>query len=497
MSEQKNRKHNRPIPKAPRGFKDVTTDIYRSRTHIIKNISAVYEKYGFDFLETSAIETVESLGKFLPDTDRPNEGVFAWKDDDETWLALRYDHTAPLARFYAENINSLPNPFRRYSYGPVWRNEKPGPDRFRQFYQMDADTVGSKQIGSDAEMCMMLCDSLGSIGIHYNEYRLRINNRKILSGIVEKAKITDKEHPEEAEDLFFNICRVIDKLDRLGIEAVKKLLGPGREDKSGDFTRGLNLCPSQIDFFSALLTKKDSRTNFFSDLRAVLKGSSKGNEGLDELEKMADIFLAEGYSESVFSFDPTVVRGLGYYTGPVYEVELNRKMIDRRGKEYAIGSIAGGGRYDGLVRRFTGQDVPATGISIGIDRLLAISKIEGKIKQSNRGPIIVTVMDKERYEDYQKIVSMLRKGGLRAEIFLGNPKDLGRQLKYADQRESPFAIIQGSLEAEKGTVQVKDLILGSKFAQKIDTNDEWKEHPSQFEVNLLDLVEVIKSRIEV
>ena len=497
MSVQKQKKRNRPIPRTPRGFKDVTTNIYHSREHIIRNISAVYEKYGFDFLETSAVETVESLGKFLPDTDRPNEGIFAWKDEDETWLALRYDHTAPLARFYAENINSLPSPFRRYSYGPVWRNEKPGPDRFRQFYQMDADTVGSKQIGADAEMCMMLCDSLESIGINFNEYTLRLNNRKILSGIVEKAKITDGKVPDEAEELFFNICRVIDKLDRLGIEAVKMLLGPGREDTSGDYTKGLNLSSSQIDFFSAFLKKNDSQKNFFSDLRSILKGSPKGNEGLDELEKMAEIFSAEGYSESVFSFDPTVVRGLGYYTGPVYEVELNRRMIDPTGKEFSIGSIAGGGRYDGLVRRFTGQDVPATGISIGIDRLLAILKIEDKIKKSTRGPIIVTVMDKERFEDYQKIVTALRKGGLRAEIFLGNPKDLGRQLKYADQRESPFAVIQGSLEAEKGTVQVKDLILGSKFSQNINTNDEWKEHPSQFEVKLDDLVEVIKSRVEV
>ena len=355
MSDKKQKKHRRPIPKAPRGFKDVATDLYHSREHIIKNISAVYEKYGFDFLETSAIETVESLGKFLPDTDRPNDGIFAWKDDDETWLALRYDHTAPLARFYAENINSLPSPFRRYSYGPVWRNEKPGPDRFRQFYQMDADTVGSKQIGSDAEMCMMLCDSLESIGINFNEYTLRLNNRKILAGIVEKAKIADSKTPEDAEQLFFNICRVLDKLDRLGIEAVRMLLGQGREDKSGDFTKGLNLTPSQIDFFSEILSKKHSPKNFFSDLRTVLKGSLKGNEGLDELEKMAHIFLAEGYSEKIFSFDPTVVRGLGYYTGPVYEVELNRGMIDQSGKEYSIGSIAGGGRYDGLVRRFTGQ----------------------------------------------------------------------------------------------------------------------------------------------
>ena len=496
MTKEKKKKPKRPIPKTPRGFRDYMSYEGHFRTEIIKKISAIYEIYGFEFLETSAVETVDSLGKFLPDVDRPNDGIFAWLDDDDTWLALRYDHTAPLARFYSQYRNDLPNPYRRYSYGPVWRNEKPGPDRFRQFYQIDADTVGTPQIGADAEMCMMVCDALELIGMDAEDYKFKLNNRKILSGIIQIAGIKENQmHP--VDDTFFqNICRAIDKFDRLGLEGVRKLLGSGRRDESGDFTDGLNLSTGQIDFFTELLSSKGSRKEFLTNLRNILKKSEIGTQGLNELEEMVDIFLASGYSEDKFSFDPSVVRGLGYYTGPVFEVELNKKIIDKKGNEHSFGSISGGGRYDDLVKRFTGQNVPATGVSIGVDRLIAALKIEEKIKQNTLGPILVTVMDKERYKDYQKIVNMLRQGGLRAEIFLGNPKDLGRQLKYADQRKSPFAIIQGSEEAEKEIVQLKDLNLGSKLSETISSNEEWKAHPSQFEVPLANLVSEIKTLLE-
>ena len=496
MTKEKKKKPKRPIPKTPRGFRDYMSYEGHFRTEIIKKISTIYEIYGFEFLETSAVETVDSLGKFLPDVDRPNDGIFAWLDDDETWLALRYDHTAPLARFYSQYRNDLPNAYRRYSYGPVWRNEKPGPDRFRQFYQIDADTVGTPQIGADAEMCMMVCDALELIGMDAEDYKFKLNNRKILSGIIQIAGIKENQmHP--VDDTFFqNICRAIDKFDRLGLEGVRKLLGSGRRDESGDFTEGLNLSTGQIDFFTELLSSKGSRKEFLTNLRNILKKSEIGTQGLNELEEMVDIFLASGYSEDKFSFDPSVVRGLGYYTGPVFEVELNKKIIDKKGNEHSFGSISGGGRYDDLVKRFTGQNVPATGVSIGVDRLIAALQIEEKIKQNTLGPILVTVMDKERYKDYQKIVNMLRQGGLRAEIFLGNPKDLGRQLKYADQRKSPFAIIQGSEEAEKEIVQLKDLNLGSKLSETISSNEEWKAHPSQFEVPLANLVSEIKTLLE-
>ena len=496
MTKEKKKKPKRPIAKTPRGFRDYMSYEGHFRTEIIKKISTIYEIYGFEFLETSAVETVDSLGKFLPDVDRPNDGIFAWLDDDETWLALRYDHTAPLARFYSQYRNDLPNPYRRYSYGPVWRNEKPGPDRFRQFYQIDADTVGTPQIGADAEMCMMVCDALELIGMDAEDYKFKLNNRKILSGIIQIAGINENQmHP--VDDTFFqNICRAIDKFDRLGLEGVRKLLGSGRKDESGDFTDGLNLSIGQIDFFTELLSFKGSRREFLTNLRNILKKSEIGTQGLNELEEMIDIFLASGYSEDKFSFDPSVVRGLGYYTGPVFEVELNKKIIDKKGNEHSFGSISGGGRYDDLVKRFTGQNVPATGVSIGVDRLIAALQIEEKIKQNTLGPILVTVMDKERYKDYQKIVNMLRQGGLRAEIFLGNPKDLGRQLKYADQRKSPFAIIQGSEEAEKEIVQLKDLNLGSKLSETIISNEEWKAHPSQFEVPLVNLVTEIKALLE-
>ena len=345
-------------------------------------------------------------------------------------------------------------------------------------------------------MCMMVCDALELIGMDAEDYKFKLNNRKILSGIIQIAGIKENQmHP--VDDTFFqNICRAIDKFDRLGLEGVRKLLGSGRRDESGDFTEGLNLSTGQIDFFTELLSSKGSRKAFLTNLRNILKKSEIGTQGLNELEEMVDIFLASGYSEDKFSFDPSVVRGLGYYTGPVFEVELNKKIIDKKGNEHSFGSISGGGRYDDLVKRFTGQNVPATGVSIGVDRLIAALKIEEKIKQNTLGPILVTVMDKERYKDYQKIVNMLRQGGLRAEIFLGNPKDLGRQLKYADQRKSPFAIIQGSEEAEKEIVQLKDLNLGSKLSETISSNEEWKEHPSQFEVPLANLISEIKKLLE-
>jgi len=551
----KPRKQPRPKAETPKGFRDYFGAEVSERAAMLDTIAGVYHRYGFDALESSAVETVEALGKFLPDVDRPNDGVFAWQDEDETWLALRYDLTAPLARVYAQHRNDLPTPYRRYAMGPVWRNEKPGPGRFRQFYQCDADTVGSASMAADAEICAMLADTLEEVGIERGDYVVRVNNRKVLNGVLEVAGLMDPAAPDRFAEERGIVLRAIDKLDRIGPEGVYALLGEGRKDESGDFTKGAGLSEAQayvvLQFFDfnaqrerrlRKLEKLESlsggrlkeksreailagdyrntdipmewrqRLNDFtvSVLRGLVDGSvpdipasEVGLAGVDELEEIAGLLFAQGYGPDRVVIDPSVVRGLGYYTGPVYEAELTFEILDEKGRPRQFGSVAGGGRYDDLVKRFTGQAVPATGVSIGVDRLLAALHAKGRLRDSNiwRGPVVVTVMDRDRMADYQEMVGKLRnayidpddpsKGKIRAEVYLGNPKNFGNQMKYADRRGSPVAIIAGSDEFEKGVVQIKDLILGAQLAQDA-TLEEWKERPSQIEVPRDQLIEKVR-----
>ena len=471
------KKQPRPKAQTPKGFQDYFGADVTARAEMLNTIAGVYHRYGFDALETSAVETVEALGKFLPDVDRPNEGVFAWEEDSD-WLALRYDLTAPLARVAAQYRNDLPFPYRRYAMGPVWRNEKPGPGRFRQFYQCDADTVGSGSVAADAEICAMLSDTLEAVGIERGDYVIRVNNRKVLSGVMEVAGLVGDD--KEAERGI--VLRAIDKLDRLGAEGVWALLGEGRKDASGDFTKGAGLAAEQSEIVMGFMTaKRDTGAATVARLRELVTGSTVGLEGASELETIAALLEAQGYGPDRIVIDPSVVRGLGYYTGPVYEAELTFEITDDKGRPRNFGSVAGGGRYDDLVKRFTGQEVPATGVSIGVDRLLAALRAKGRIDTTARGPVVVTVMDRARMSDYQTMVAELRKAGVRAEVYLGNPKNFGNQLKYADKRASPVAIIAGSDEFDKDIVQIKDLILGAEIAKNA-TLEEWQDRPSQYEV---------------
>jgi len=480
----KPKKTQRPKAQAPKGFADYFGTDVTERSAMLQKIAAVYHRYGFDALESSAVETVEALGKFLPDVDRPNEGVFAWQEEDGDWLALRYDMTAPLARVYAQHRNDLPNPYRRYTMGPVWRNEKPGPGRFRQFYQCDADTVGSASMGADAEICAMLADTLEAVGIARGDYVIRINNRKVLNGVMEVAGLAGDD--KEAERGI--VLRAIDKLDRLGPDGVRALLGAGRKDESGDFTDGAGLGDAQADVVMGFMdAKRDTGADTVARLRELVTGSDVGEQGVGELEEIAALLDAGGYGPDRIIIDPSVVRGLGYYTGPVYEAELTFEIKDEKGRPRNFGSVAGGGRYDDLVKRFTGQEVPATGISIGVDRLLAALRATGRISTTDHGPVVVTVMDRDRMADYQAMVAELRQAGIRAEVYLGNPKNFGNQLKYADKRNSPIAIIEGGDEKERGVVQIKDLILGAKIAETA-THEEWRDRPSQFEVPRADML---------
>ena len=532
----------RPKAETPKGFRDYFGAEVTERKAMLDAISEVYLRYGFDPLETSAVETVEALGKFLPDVDRPNDGVFAWQDEDKDWLALRYDLTAPLARVAAQYRNDLPSPYRRYAMGPVWRNEKPGPGRFRQFYQCDADTVGSASVAADAEICAMLSDALEVVGIPRGDYVVKVNNRKVLNGVMEMAGVLDPSDPDKFIAERGIVLRAIDKLDRLGDAGVRALLGTGRKDESGDFTEGAGLSGEQVQIIMrfvmaqkevasrlaglALISVEGSSANKVATdlavgefleqsggtprspeevveqeslrnevtlqvLREIVGNSLVGVEGVEELATIATLLKAQEYDADRIRIDPSVVRGLGYYTGPVFEAELTFEILDDKGRKRQFGSVAGGGRYDGLVKRFTGQHVSATGVSIGVDRLLAALRAKGRTGGDATGPVVVTVMDRDRMGDYFAMAADLRNAGIRSEVYLGNPKQFGNQLKYADKRASPVAVIQGGNEAAAGTVILKDLILGAKIAQSA-TLEEWKDRPAQMEVPRADLVAAVK-----
>lgn len=500
------KKQPRPKAETPKGFRDYFGAEVTERSAMLGQIAEVYHRYGFDALESAAVETVEALGKFLPDVDRPNEGVFAWEEDSD-WLALRYDLTAPLARVYAQFRNDLPTPYRRYAMGPVWRNEKPGPGRYRQFYQCDADTVGSASMAADAEICTMLADTLEAVGIPRGDYIIRVNNRKVLNGVLESMGLGENPATKDA------VLRTIDKFGKVGEAGVIELLGAGRKDQSGAFIEGVGLNNGQIQTCINYLGWKKTLTDVatyasseagegmanrdaasdivMSRLRELVGNSQVGLEGVEELEGISTLCLSGGYGPDRIVIDPSVVRGLGYYTGPVYEAELTFDILDDKGRKRQFGSVAGGGRYDDLVKRFTGQEVPATGISIGVDRLLAALREKGRIGSESSGPVVVTVMDRDRMGDYLAMVADLRNAGIRAEVYLGNPKNFGNQLKYADKRQSPVAVIQGDDEKVRGVVQLKDLILGAKIAESA-SHEEWKSQPAQTEIPAAELVAEVK-----
>jgi histidyl-tRNA synthetase len=459
----------------PRGLADRGPAEIAATRQMVEAIRVVFERYGFEPVETPAIEYTDTLGKFLPDQDRPNEGVFSFQDDDEQWLSLRYDLTAPLARYVAENFQNLPLPYRSYRFGWVFRNEKPGPGRFRQFMQFDADTVGAASMAADAEMCMLASDTMEALGIPRGSYVVKVNNRKVLDGAMDRVHI-----PAEKR---LTTMRAIDKLDRLGIEGVKMLLGKGRKDESGDFTKGAELSDSQIAGIVTAITGTSGETG------------STGAPGEEELSEIAKLVRATGYDDRV-RIDKTVVRGLEYYTGPVYEVELTFEIKDEKGRPVRFGSVGGGGRYDGLVSRFRGEPVPATGFSIGVSRLQAALTHLGKISEKPApGPVVVTIFDRDRVADYQRMVSALRAAKIRAELYLGNPKNnLGTQLKYADKRGAPCAVIQGGDEKARGEVQIKDLILGATLADTKDREDYLKKQAeAQFAVKEAALVEAVRA----
>ena len=479
----------RPIPRLPKGLRDTFASDVLARRHAVDKIRKVYEMYGFAPLETSAIEYVETLGKFLPESSTPAGGIFAFQDEDNSWLALRYDLTAPLSRIFSEYRKEIPQPFRRYQVGLVWRNEKPGPGRFREFYQFDIDTVGASSMAADAEICCVLADALEALDISRGDYIIRVNNRKALNGVLEVVGIS----PED-EETSLGVLRAIDKLDRLGLSAVRELLGKGRVDESGDFMKGANLREEQIQLIVDLLSvKEDLRSEVCNRFESLVKGSAVGEEGVAELREIDRFLSAVGYGEDRVIFDPTVVRGLAYYTGPVFEAALTFETTDETGQKRQFGSVAGGGRYDYLVERFVGEKVPATGASIGVDRLLAALKHLGKLSGiETSAPVVITVMDRNYILEYEKMTFQLRNAGIPAEMYLGSG-GFKKQLQYADDRGSIVAVIAGSREFEAGEVSLKDLRLGRELSKNITDRAAWsKEQPAQITIPISNLVEEVR-----
>jgi len=478
-------------PEKPRGFEDISGDDLLSLQGLISKIEDTYKFYGFDKLETSTIELSDVIGSYLPDQDRPNEGVFSFEDEDGRWLSLRYDLTAGLARYVAENYDSLPKPFRRYQSGWVFRNEKPGPGRFRQFMQVDADTVGSANPLSDAEMCMMFSDVFENIGIEKKDYIIRLNNRNLLDALLNQTKISIRDNNNQ----YLTVMRSIDKLDRLGIKGVRELLGKGRKDKSGDFTKGADLSNEQIDLIINFLNqgeecKKVSRENALLNLNKTFCESDKFEEAIGELNSISSILDDLGYNEEKIAIDPSVVRGLGYYTGPIYEADL---VFPKNEELNNFGSVGGGGRYDNLVDRLKGVKVPATGISIGVSRLLSAIKILNKNNINFTSvDAVVLIMDHSDKSFYFNLATQLRSEGIVADLYMGD-SNMKAQLKYADKKGARVAIIVGEDEKASNSVTIKDLFKGKEVSSEISENEEWRSgKSSQITVSIDKMVESTK-----
>ena len=430
-------KKTKPSKELPLGFVDRQEKELLIRDFVISNIKEVMIKYGFQYLETPSFEYSDSIGKFLPDKERPDSGVFSFKDDNK-WMSLRYDLTAPLARYVAKNYLEIPKPFKRYQLGAVWRNEKPGPGRFREFLQFDADYVGTKNLQADAELCVLISEILEKCGLDKKDYTVKISSRKLTDKLFQKMKITSKEQ-------ISTTLRALDKIDRLGWDEAKKLLGEGRKDKSGDYTKGANLSNDQIKI-----------------IESTLSGKIPDSEDILEILKIFEFYNFKNYK-----FDPSVIRGLEYYTGPIFEVNLNFQVKNSKGQTIQFGSIGGGGRYDNLVNNFGNLDCPATGISIGLDRLVfaLMQKKDFKIKSTR--PVIICVFNKNNVKEYVDILNKLRSSNISSEIYPGEGK-LKKQMEYANKLGSPAVILYGDNEIKSGKVTLKNLESGNESSVKIE-----------------------------
>ncbi|KPJ51499.1 hypothetical protein AMJ39_09760 [candidate division TA06 bacterium DG_24] len=444
----------RTEPRLLRGFRDLMPDEMIARQRLISVVQDVYELYGFVPLDTPALEYADVLlGDYGEES---NKQVYQFTVPEGDVVALRYDLTVPLARVVAQ-YRDLPRPFRRYQVAAVWRADKPGPGRFREFIQFDLDTVGSESMLADAEIISGMCDTLDALGVA--RYRIRISNRKLLNTLVAYAGI----EAGRAHDVF----RVLDKLDKVGLDAVKLELTVGRVDASGDPIPGLGLEQRQVARIEEFLAlPQETRSEALDAVEDLFREVPHAAEGIEELRDIDRFLSFLSISDAKAAIDFSVARGLDYYTGPVFEALL----LDAP----KFGSIFAGGRYDGLVERFLGVKMPGTGASIGIDRLLAALQHLGAVKmRPSTASVLVTVMEPDRLAEYQAMTSELRQAGINTELYLGTETSLRKQLQYADRQKIPVAVIAGSEEFEAGTVSVKDLLEGVKHDIETKEREEW------------------------
>jgi len=422
---------NKLIPGLPSGFEDRWNKTLILKKRLLKVIENNFIKYGFDPLETPSFEIAENIGSFLAEDDNnPMSDVFSFNDGEKN-ITLRYDLSSPLARFVAQNNQELPSIYKRYAIQNVFRNEKSGNARFREFTQADCDIVGNvNPAQANAELCNLVASTLIECGLKKDQFKINVSNRKIIQGLIQDLKIpTNKE---------IKVMRAIDKLDKpdFGIKGVEDLLKKERKDKSGAITKGADLNDDQVSKILNFLKIKDLKK-----LKQDFKNSIT-QEGIKELEDLFEVLDFGNYSELVKT-NFTIVRGLAYYDGFCIETNLNFKTTNNKGKEIDIGSVCSGGQYNKLISRFKGVDIPGTGVSIGVDRLLfAMSQIN-QVQLDDQKPVIVCVMDEKYLKNYYEILDILRKNNINSEIFLDSKKNLGKQLTYANKRGCPVAVICG------------------------------------------------------
>ena len=421
---------------------------------MVDTIRGVYENYGFVPLSTPAVEFLDVLSGSAGQ--EAQSSIFRVSNPEKEDLGLRFDLTVPLARVIAQ-YPELPRPFRRYQVASVWRADKPDKGRYREFTQFDLDSVGVESEVADTEIIAGMCDTLSALNV--GRYLVRFSSRAILNLLLDFAGIAH----EQSVDVF----RVLDKLDKVGLDKVKRELMQGYKDESGDTIRGLGLAADQVDRIERFLAiKSDSRREVVAQVRTLFAELEHATAQLDVVERISNHLYALEYDDDRVSLDLSIARGLAYYTGPVFEAIL----LDAP----QFGSVFGGGRYDDLVTRFTGERIPAVGASIGVDRLLAALTHLGTIGTNKAtARVLVTMMDAALREDYIAMTWELRRAGIPTELYLGTAKGPGKQLKYADQYDIPLAILYGSQEKENGTVTVKDMVAGRERAKPVADRKEY------------------------
>ncbi|MBM3630950.1 MAG: histidine--tRNA ligase [Alphaproteobacteria bacterium] len=439
-------KEKKLIPGLPSGFEDRWSQKLLLKKKLLKVIEENFVKFGFDPLETPSFEISENIGSFLAeDESNPMSDVFSFEDGDKN-ITLRYDLSSPLARFVAQNYQELPSIYKRYAIQNVFRNEKVGNARYREFTQADCDIVGNvNPAQANAELCNLIASTLIACGLNKDQFTINVSNRKIVQGLIEELKISEEKR--------IKVMRAIDKLDKpgFGFRGVEELLKKQRKDVSGAITKGADLNDEQVFKIINFL-----KINDLTELKKILK-NPVSQEGIKEIENLFEILKYGGCADQVKT-NFTVVRGLTYYDGFCVETNLNFKTRNKQGKEVDIGSICSGGQYNKLISRFKGIDIPVTGVSIGVDRLLFALMQLDQIKVNEQKPVIICVMEEKYLKNYYDILNILRKNNINSEIFLDNKKNLGKQLTYANKRGCPVAVICGESEFKDNTVTLKNLL---------------------------------------